>query len=160
MSSLKAFKALDQSVRWELIKRLVFRKRRFLALQAGQWEPTGQTLLVGDRPAPSAPDDPAFHYTPFAALWHSSLWLNLQLERASIAEETLGWVNSADLQGRPTNQDVLRKDWGRVICLGGNAARWCRQAGVPHLQVHHPQAWKRFHPKEPYPLIQALTTIE
>jgi hypothetical protein len=157
MPSLKAFQALDKPVRMAIINRIIFRKRRFLALQAGTWQPAGHILLVGDRPAPSAPDDPNFHYTPFGALWNSSLWVNQQLEQFAIDEDVLGWVNSADLHGKPLPHDVLKLQWSQVIALGGNASKWLRGADVEHQLVQHPQAWKRFHGKEPYPLIGLLS---
>lgn len=124
-------------------------------------DPRGRTLLVGDRPAPSAPDDPDFHYTPFGAITGSSLWLNLQLHHAEIPESQLAWVNAADLHGTVADHAVLRARWLRVVALGGNANRWVLKAGLPkaHVHVMHPQAWKRFHAREPYPLITLLRRV-
>jgi hypothetical protein len=154
--ALNAFKRLDPDLQHALIMRVAFRKRRFLAMQAGQWVPKGQLLLIGDRPAPSAPNDPNFHYTPFGALENCSLWLNIQLERAGVPEDQLGWLNAADFNGNDTDSRYLDLPWGRRICLGANASKWAKGAGIDVLQVHHPQAWKRFHARDPYPLIKFL----
>jgi hypothetical protein len=157
MPSLKAFKALDAPLRSAIVSRIIFRKHRFLALRAGRWKPQGQILLVGDRPAPSAPDDPEFHYTPFGALWNSSLWMNKHLEQFAIDEEQLGWVNAYDLHGVPLSYDALNLNWSQIIALGGNASKWLKGDGVKHHVVQHPAAWKRFHSQEPYPLIGLLS---
>ena len=154
MPSFNAFNKLDAITRVAINDRVLLRMKRFLALKTGAWTPKNEILLVGDRPAPSAPVDPAFHYTPFGAHWNSSLWLNALLEKHQIPEERLGWVNAYDLDGTPTNQAVLKHQWGQIIARGGNASQWCKQH--VHIKVQHPQAWKRFHSKEPYPLIGYL----
>ena len=156
LPSFNAFNKLDAITRVAIADRVLFRENRYLAMQAGEWKPAGEILLVGDRPAPSAPDDPTFHYTPFSALWNSSLWLNLQLHRFQIPEAALAWVNAADLQGIATDPQVLSNRWSQIIALGGNAGRWLMQNAVTHHRVMHPQAWKRFHAKEPYPLLGYL----
>lgn len=154
---MTAFDRLDASIRAALILRTAFRQARFVAKEI----PTqGSVLLVGDRPAPDAPDDPAFHYTPFGALKHSSLWLNLQLHNAGIPEERLYWINAFDRNGNPAPASHLATK-AHVIALGGNADRWIR--GHKHLgcwKVQHPQAWKRFHANEPYPLIDILSFLK
>ena len=151
MPSLRSFKLLDPETRRAITDRVVLRKRQFVAGKS-----SGNILLVGDRPAPSAPDDPTFHYTPFGALWNSSLWLNLLLHRANIPEQELSWVNAADFHGRPTDKQILNAKWQLIIALGGSAAKWIKPTGITFEQVQHPAAWKRFHSKEEYPLIQLL----
>lgn len=151
MPSLNAFKALDADTRAALANRVSSRKRRFVSGLT-----TSNVLLIGDRPAPSAPDDPKFHYTPFGAMWNSSLWLNLLLHHANIPETELSWVNAADFYGRSTDKNILKEPWKLIIALGGNAAGWIKSEEVPFIKVHHPSAWKRFHSKEPYPLIEVL----
>jgi hypothetical protein len=151
-----AFKKLDACTRKAIIDRIIFRKKRFLSFIAGTWKPSSEILLVGDRPAPSAPDDKDFHYTPFGALRNSSLWLNLQLHAHDIPEENLIWMNAADLHGAPTSYDLLVGEYSNIVALGGNAARWLTVGGIDAVQVYHPQAWKRFKGKEPYPLMQLL----
>ena len=115
-----------------------------------------RVLLVGDRPAPDAPDDDRFHFVPFGAEHHSSLWLNLLLTRSLIPERELAWVNAYDRHGNPTDPAILKHPWKAVYALGGNAAKWLKAEGKKHGRVPHPQAWKRFHSKEPYPLIDFL----
>jgi hypothetical protein len=114
---------------------------------------------VGDRPAPDRPDDPEYHFTPFSALWNSSLYINLALHNAGIPEEALAWVNAVDWQGKAVSYDVLDHDWELVICLGGKAEAWLKKSPrplSPAIKVHHPAAWKRFHSKETYPLGEIL----
>lgn len=115
-------------------------------------------LLIGDRPAPDAPDDPKFHFTPFGAMRHSSLWLNLQLESADVKEDSLLWINAFDYKGNPNSTSWLKMPFRRIIALGGNAEKWIKKSGldVKYEKVHHPQAWKRFHGSEPYPLLELL----
>jgi hypothetical protein len=137
-----------------LTERIEFRKHRFLELMKGIAVPS--ILIVGDKPAPDAPDDDMFHFTPFGAMRHSSLWLNRQLHEADIPEEWLTFVNAADRHGTPTSRKILEHKWRNIIALGGNARRWILPAQVPHAMVNHPQSWKRFHTREEYPLICLL----
>ena len=81
MPSLNQFKKLDAETRRAMTERCVLRKKRFLGFTKQGIVPEAKVLIVGDCPAPSAPDDPDFHYTPFAALWNSSLFLNLGLHQ-------------------------------------------------------------------------------
>lgn len=162
MSSLTAFTKLDSKLQDSLLERVISRKARFLALTK-QDKFQRSILIVGDKPAPSAPTDPAFHYTPFGALEHSSLWINLQLTKASIDEAKLSWINAADLAGIGTSYKVLEHNWMAIICLGGSAAKWIRSYHgtlIPKVyQVHHPAAWKRFNSKAEYPLIPLLVQL-
>ncbi len=154
---MTAFDRLDAPTRAALIFRTAFRQARFVAKEI----PTkGSVLLVGDRPAPDAPDDNTFHYTPFGALKHSSLWLNLQLHNAGIPEERLYWTNAFNHRGEPSNYQVLDTE-AQIIALGGNANRWvCSGTQIyGHWLVQHPQAWKRFRSSEPYPLIEYLSFL-
>jgi hypothetical protein len=155
---MSAFRKLDAEVRKAIIARLLFRKARWLDLsKRGVMVPS--ILLVGDRPANDAPNDPEYHYTPFSALHHSSLWVNLQLHNAGIPEEWLTWINSADNWGNPMRYDVLQHPWQQIILLGGNAKKWIDRA-QPEVLVQagtlHPQAWKRFHSKDRYPLLDLI----
>jgi hypothetical protein len=164
MPSLNQFKKLDPELRKDLIERVILRKKRFLALtgKRGTFDPsTCDVLLVGDRPAPSAPDDANFHYTPFGALWNSSLYVNMELHKGGIDEARLAWVNSADFHGVPQDYSVLDLPWKHVIALGGAGSKWLKKSPqkIPHEIFHHPSSWKRFHSKEPYPLIDYLKTI-
>jgi hypothetical protein len=166
MPSLNAFRNLDKIVRLAIINRCVARKYAFLKTNSLVRSDStqflefvkGKVLLIGDRPAPSAPDDPEFHYTPFAALWNSSLWLNLKLHEAGVDEANLRWINSAEKNGTPTNYGIMLGEFSKVICLGGNAEKWLLKTGwgKAYSRVDHPAYWKRFHPKDDYPLIELL----
>lgn len=157
---MSAFSKLTFTEKRNLVFRVSFRKRRFLDLANGVVMPN-TILLIGDKPAPNAPNDPEFHFTPFGAFCHSSLWLNCQLEAAKIPERKLTWINSADVNGTLTNPKILHHNWAGIIALGGNAAKWVSKAKInkPFAQVQHPQAWKRFHSKEHYPLISTLEIL-
>lgn len=157
---MSAFSKLQFAQKRRLVRRVSFRTQRFLDLTTGVM-PVNTILLIGDRPAPNAPADPGFHFTPFGAFCHSSLWLNRELDAAKIPEHKLTWINSADVNGEPTNAAVLKHNWTGIIALGGNAAKWVSKAKInkPFAQVQHPQAWKRFHSKEHYPLISALESL-
>lgn len=162
MPSLNAFKQLDPAVRKAIIARVAERKQRYLKFTTGSPDKVADILLVGDRPAPSAPDDPRFHYTPFGALWNSSLWLNLQLELNEIPEARLSWLNATDFYNTPTDHRFLTMmNWRMVVALGGKAESWLKKSelNLPVHKVHHPQAWKRFHAREPYPLIALLKSV-
>jgi hypothetical protein len=154
---MAAFDALPVELQQALLRRVDFRRERYLAMNNQRWKPSGdEILLVGDSPAPDAPDDPGFHYTPFGAPRNSSLWLNRLLEQFKIDEAQLGWMNAYDKAGLPTNPRPLSYRWSQIIALGGSPSSWLKRHGIEHRQFMHPQAWKRFHSKEPYPLIPIL----
>lgn len=155
---MSAFDKLDLGLQKALQYRVDFRRERYLSMNNQRWKPmSGEILLVGDRPAPGAPDDPEFHYTPFGAHSNSSLWLNLLLEQYAIDEKCLGWMNAYDKAGIPADTRVLSYRWSQVIALGHSPSKWLERNNVPNTMFMHPQAWKRFHSKEPYPLIGLLS---
>ena len=156
---MSALDKLDRKLQQQLVNRVLARKMRFLKLRAGEWKPSnGQLLLIGDRPAPSAPRDLGFHYTPFGALTNSSLWLNQQLEQFHIPEDGLAWVNATDINGVKTDHKILEHHWGGIIALGNNAKLWaCKGTSKVVWLAQHPSAWKRFHSREPYPLLGLLS---
>jgi hypothetical protein len=157
--SLNQFKKLEKPVRMAIIQRMVARKYRFLNLMKNDvFVPS--ILLVGDRPAPDRPDDPDYHFTPFTAFHHSSLWVNLQLHTAGIDEARLTWINATDWQDKDIDHKILIKPWENIIALGNNARNWISKAPceIDHVHTLHPQAWKRFHAKEPYPLISLINS--
>jgi hypothetical protein len=159
MPSLNQFKKLDDETRRALIERCILRKRRFVAFTKHNVIPDALVLIVGDCPAPSAPNDPEFHYTPFAALWNSSLFLNLGLHRAGVPESALAWVNAADFHKNPTPTTILEHRWHQVVALGGAAERWVHKAGKTCVRFDHPAYHTRFHGKTEYPLFNFLTTV-
>jgi thymidylate kinase len=124
----------------------------------GSWRPGHTTLLVGDRP--NYPE--RYGDLPFVADTGCSPWLAERLEESGVPEDELYWVNATDAEGNPTNPDFLEdlRPY-RVVALGNRARAWlCRRAGVSEARFHtveHPQFWKRFHHREPYPLLEVLT---
>lgn len=136
------------------------RKLNYMSGLAGKrWE--AQAILVGEKPGNGAKvQPPGFHHTPFYSSKNSSLWLNLLLLRAGIKEEQLFWINSADMNGVPSSTSHL-EGWGgaKIIALGNLAEKWISSAGKSCTKFYHPQAWKRFHSKEEYPLIAHLKEI-
>jgi hypothetical protein len=158
--SLSAFKKLSPILRHKLICRIKQRKLDFLHLQQygmmRHADEEHRILLVGDRPAPSAPDDPEFHYTPFGALWNSSLWINQQLENAEIPESSTAWINAHHFDGRPNSLELLKRDWKSIVVLGGNAEKWAVKSGAQFHRAAHPAYWKRFNSGLEYPLINFL----
>jgi len=149
------FTRLSESDQAALHQRVLYRQIKFLnpVMRCDR-----QILLVGDRPAPDAPLDPDFHFTPFGALRHSSLYLNLKLHSAGIQEERLSWVNSRDAWGEYSSHSVLLQPWILIIALGGAAEQWLKRSVCrsPIIRVPHPAAWKRFHASEEYQLIPEL----
>ena len=148
---MPAFDKLELQIQHEILERIELRRRNSAE--------GASILLVGDRPAPSAPRDPRLH-VPFGALKNSSLYINMALQAAKINEAELSWVNAADARGVPTEYQILELPWKHIIALGNKAAAWLKKSPQhPHfVTVHHPAAWKRFHSKEPYPLIELIGT--
>jgi hypothetical protein len=156
-----AFDKLPHKIQQELCRSLVLRKNNYCAGLAGKrWKQT-KVILVGDRPGPGAKKLPmGHHHTPFYSTKNSSLWLNKQLVEIGVHENDLFWMNSADMHGVPTHPSHL-DGWNNptIIALGGNASKWLEEHNKAHTKVHHPQAWKRFHSADPYPLIGYLQLI-
>lgn len=123
----------------------------------GRWAPGEVTLLVGDRMNSSGDWD-----LPFVSFNRGgcSGWLAEGLEAEGVAERDLYWINSTDLDGRSTDAAFVAALRPRqVIALGANAAKWCEVNKVAHVTVPHPQFWKRFKMREPYPLLGLLQGV-
>lgn len=153
-----AFDRLPVETQRGITTSLRIRKNAYLAALRGErWNV--KVVLVGDRPGNGAKLLPAnHHHTPFYSTKNSSLWLNRQLIEAQIDEDKLVWMNAADMHGTPFSIE-LAQDWlgdPLVVALGGNAEKWLKSGGIECVKVHHPQAWKRFHSKQEYPLIPLL----
>ena len=123
----------------------------------GSWKP-GSALLVGEQSAHPT-DSP--NQQPFCDLHGCSGWLNSQLELASIPEDRLYWVNALNNDGSAVHLCKLIYDLkpSIVITMGKVADDlWNRTCDdmFPHTSVPHPQYWKRFRNKDPYPLIDVL----
>jgi hypothetical protein len=155
------YKRLSPELQKSLLNRVMYRRYQYTKFWSRDLLPEEcNILIVGDRPAPSAPADySVFWYTPFGALRNSSLYLNLELENAGIDEHDLTWTNSTNISGEslsPAFLDPNRFPWKRIIALGGHATYWVTSAGHKCESIPHPSYWKRFHSKEPYPLIDLL----
>jgi hypothetical protein len=154
-----AFDKLDHQLQRTIISNLNQRRKNYCAALTGKRWPEMKVILVGDRPGPGAKKLPTnHHHTPFYSTKNSSLWLNKQLAELGVDENTLLWLNAADMNGVPSHPCHI-EGWGNpsIIALGGNAAKWLDQwPGKRYTKVHHPQAWKRFHAHEPYPLLGYL----
>jgi thymidylate kinase len=119
---------------------------------AGSW--LADVVLVGENFAERKDQDPWYQW-PFASFSNEgcSQWLTQQLERGHIAENQLLWVNA--------DQDltVLQKagvSHRHYIALGRTAEAKLREViGKPDV-MPHPQSFKRFNYKQPYPLIPHL----
>lgn len=156
-----AFDKLERDVKSGIVKNLLLRKTRYLEAMGGKSVKT-KVVLLGDTPGPGRPNDPGYHHTPFYSTKNSSLWINRLLWDHCIPEEDLLWFNTTLADGSPLDSKIFFNQLHgdpAVICLGGNAEKWILTHAlyrIPCGKVHHPQAWKRFHSKEPYPLIDLL----
>lgn len=156
-----AFNSLDPLERSGILHALEVRKERYLAALGGAQVQT-RVILLADAPGPGRPTDPNHHHTPFYSIRNSSLWLNSALFKEGIPEENLLWINTTLADRKALDPSIFYtqlKKQVMVICLGGNAEHWlCRMAmyGGSYMKVHHPQSWKRFHSKKPYPLLEHL----
>lgn len=153
-----AFDRLDEHLQKSILSSLRHRRANYAQALAGVRWPEMRVILVGDRPGNGAKLLPAnHHHTPFYSTKNSSLWLNRLLVEEGVLENSLFWINSADMHGTPSSYDHL-ENWHspKIIALGGNASKWLAKGGYAHEQVWHPQAWKRFKNGERYPLIELL----
>ncbi len=159
-----AFDKLDREVQRGISKRLQHRRTRYLKAMTGQTV-YSEVILLADMPGPGRPDMPGYHHTPFYSTKNSSLWINKLLVEHDIPETCLLWFNTTLADGMPLDSRIVSNQLLRgpeIICLGGNAEKWFKQRftyGRIYHKVHHPQAWKRFHSKEPYPLMGLLRQI-
>lgn len=118
---------------------------------AGRW--SAKIALVGDMFA-ERKDSDSFYQWPFASFnrMGCSQWLAKQLQTADVHERDLVWVNS----DQPMRRFIENHPTSKIVALGGTAATVLAKMGVEHEAVEHPQAWKRFHSSNPYPLIKLL----
>lgn len=119
-----------------------------------------KVVLVGDEFGERKNDDGLYQW-PFSSFSNAgcSAWLTRQLIQAGISEDQLCWVNANQLTEDFATDSILRGK--TIIALGDNAAHRLlpmNQIGGYHV-VPHPQFWKRFHTKKPYPLIELLRSL-
>jgi len=119
----------------------------------GNFKP-GNILLVGDK---TNDKDFGGIDIPFVSWSGCSPWLSDQLDKSSISESELYFVNCITTSNELTSAnfiDILKPRL--VIALGEHAAKWCELNKVQHERISHPQYWKRFNSKKIYPLIDIL----
>jgi hypothetical protein len=122
------------------------------------WFGKGNILLVGDQVNPNT----GVKGWPFVSEGGCSLWLAQQLQTWGISERELYWINAHQYdeagQLKAVNGNFVEELWPRkIIALGNEAAKWCRNFGFGFEQVDHPQYWKRFQAGTEYPLRRLLT---
>lgn len=112
-----------------------------------------RAVLLGDQPNIRTHAQ-EFHHVPFVSFTQQgcSLWLAQQLEDAGIPESWLEWHNVLSPTGEALAPECLTPDTP-VIAMGTKALEWCAKNKVACQYFTHPQWHKRFHPREPYPLI-------
>jgi hypothetical protein len=112
-----------------------------------------EIILVGEKPSRSSPFRKTLPFLDFTA---SSGWLNRHLDQNGINENSLLWVNAYNLDDSPNDSNIIKNLESPVICLGSKAHHWCALHGIKAFKTYHPQYWKRFRLKEPYPLIEMI----
>ena len=116
---------------------------------------SGNILLVGEQASdPSnAPEQQAF-----CSDKGCSGWLNRLLEAENIPEEKLFWVNAKNNDNSPLDLGklVAALKPSAVLALGMIAQCYCSAYNIDYTSFKHPQYWKRFKSKDPYPLISYL----
>lgn len=130
---------------------------------AGVWN--AKAVLIGQDFAPHKDPDPLYQW-PFASFSGSgcSRWLTEQLADHGVGEHQLLWVNAdQDLRA------LMLKPGTSLIALGEQADQAVKQLAaelppkmVSELKLYtvpHPQAWRRFHRKQLYPLVQLLERL-
>lgn len=106
-------------------------------------------LIVGERANGSLD-------LPFFSTSGSSAYLSRALCLADFSEHELMWMNARDASDN-VNALPLRSADGcklKVIALGKKAAEACR--GREHVELPHPQYWKRFHHHDIDEYVRAL----
>jgi hypothetical protein len=156
-----AFSKLETAAQRGILRALVERQKLYTRAMRGECV-NPRVILLADTPGPGRPTDPSYHHTPFYSTKHSSLWINRLLWEHRVPESALLWFNTTLADGTPLSHRLFFnqvKSHPTVICLGGNAEKWLKTFALyqgHYEKVFHPQAWKRFHSKEPYPLLAVL----
>lgn len=124
---------------------------------AGNW--AARTILVGQDFAEHKDADPLYQW-PFASFTDSgcSRWWTASLDAALVHERDLLWVNADQVGTLQLYEKEIAKLYAarRVIALGAEADEILKAADIHHHVYPHPQYWKRFHSKEPYPIKEMM----
>ena len=144
-----------EDVRCRVLTRWGLGRRTKAPVGAGNYVTGVKAFIVGERT--SHPEKNKYH-APFCSTKACSGWLNKLLCEAGIDEKALFWVNALDNDGTPIDLAAMHTHLqpGRVFALGKVAERQLSVYNVTYTAFAHPQYWKRFKSKQPYPLIQAL----
>lgn len=117
---------------------------------AGNWD--GEFVLVGQSFA-ERKDNDAFYQWPFASFSGEgcSQWLTDQLDSIEVGEDQILWLNA--------DQDLsILHDLNatKIVALGNEAYDQLYRLKIQAQVVPHPQSWKRFNAKQPYPLLRII----
>ena len=118
---------------------------------------SARIVLVGDGLAERKETD-AWYQWPFASFSAQgcSRWLTEQLFNHGINERDLLWLNSSDADLLTKIESMTNST---IVALGREAEAALLKQGLAATFVEHPQAWKRFHANETYPLIKLLRSL-
>ena len=122
---------------------------------AGNFKLDGSiTAIIGEKPSAQSPLKRSY---PFGDTSGCSGWLNTLIIKGRIKEESLFWVNAINLDGSENDPSMINElKPKQIVCLGKVAEKWAKKNGWEFVSFPHPQYWKRFKSKEPYPLIEFL----
>lgn len=127
-----------------------FPRHLLSAASAGNWE--GEFVIIGQSFAERKDVDP-FYQWPFASFSGEgcSRWLTDQLDSIEVGEDQILWLNA--------DQDLSMLydlDATRIIALGNEAYEQLYRLKIQAQVVPHPQSWRRFNAKQPYPLLNII----
>ena len=113
--------------------------------------------IIGEKPSGPSPLNRSY---PFNDTVGCSGWLNNLLALNKIKEDKLFWVNAINLDGSENDPAMIQElNPKQVICLGKVAEKWAKKNEWDYVSFPHPQFWKRFKSKEPYPFIEYLKQL-
>lgn len=115
--------------------------------------PSASVLFVGERANQTDLD------SPWVDLSNSSHFFNTCLWEAGFKESEMMFVNALQLDHTPNNLHTLipKLRVQHVVAVGGVASRALGK--IPHLKIHHPAYWKRFHSKKKDTYVERLKEI-
>lgn len=144
-----------EDVRSRVLTRWGLGRRTKAPIGAGNYVTGVKVFIVGERT--SHPERNKYH-APFCSTKACSGWLNKLLCEVDIDEKDIFWVNALDNDGTPVDLASMHAYLKpmKVFALGKVAERQLSVYNVTYTAFAHPQYWKRFKSKQPYPLITAL----
>lgn len=121
----------------------------------GNYDPKAKvTVIIGEQPAGESKQQRMY---PFMAMDGCSGWLNRQLAEIHLDNLKMFWVNALNLDGSENDPRIVNSlNPKEIICLGKIAEKWAKKNGWEITTYPHPQYWKRFKSKLPYPLVGHL----